>query len=456
MATRSKLVMLRATLMTPLKTDLLADTIAAPVGSVEDAVNAMTMLAPNSAGIATARTVGVDAEGIEPASFGRTLAPVSAANRTTVLPRIEGEGARVRLVAELKTRYEPVRMLGAGGMGEVVLVHDQDIARKVAVKRLLPEASDPVLLARFVDEIRTVGRLEHPNIVPIHDVGVDDQGRYFFVMKYVEGETLETVIEKLAAGDPEYHKVYAFERRVEIFTDVLNALSYAHENGVVHRDIKPANVMVGRYGEVMLMDWGIAKPIAASRDLAKGTDGTLGEAGKHGRMFMTHVGALVGTPAYMSPEQARGEVDKLDARSDIYSACAMFFELITLRHYLGDQTTMEDLLASILTKELTKKELHKLHPAQNAHPVELVYIAKGGLEKDPANRYSSASEPILLLQDALSGKIHMQCSATMTKRFLREAARAVDKNPNLVFAGLIGAFVAVLFSVIEIVRLAVT
>src|SRR4029077_11444666 len=125
-----------------------------------------------------------------------------------------------------RTRYEPSKVLGAGGMGEVVLVSDHDIDRKVAIKRLLPELTDQATLARLVDEIRTVGRLEHPNIVPIHDVGVDEAGRYFFVMKYVEGETLETIIEKLAARDPAYTARFSVEARIEIFLGLLHALEY--------------------------------------------------------------------------------------------------------------------------------------------------------------------------------------------------------------------------------------
>ena len=193
-----------------------------------------------------------------------------------MLPRIDdSQGGRPPGARQARSRYEPVKLLGAGGMGEVVLVQDQDIARRVAIKRLLPEMTHPALLARFVDEIRTVGRLEHPNIVPIHDVGVDELGRYYFVMKFVEGETLESIIAKLSAGDPAYHARYSYERRIEIFLGLLHALEYAHANGVVHRDIKPANVMVGRYGEVVLMDWGIAKPLDEKRDPAAGAEATL-------------------------------------------------------------------------------------------------------------------------------------------------------------------------------------
>jgi eukaryotic-like serine/threonine-protein kinase len=415
-----------------------------------EAIDAPTQLAPVRAAFAHSDTE------FAPSALLSSLPPPPSVHRTTVLPRIEGEGGDVRLVAQTKSRYEPIQKLGEGGMGEVVLVHDQDIARKVAVKRLLPEATNPVLLARFVDEIRTVGRLEHPNIVPIHDVGIDEAGRYFFVMKYVEGETLETIIGKLAAGDPEYRRAYTFERRVEIVIDVLQALSYAHQNGVVHRDIKPANVMVGRYGEVMLMDWGIAKPITEPRDLARGPDATLGDETHRGKRYMTHVGSLVGTPAYMSPEQARGDVDRLDAQSDLYSVSVMLHEFVTLRHYLDHEATTEGLLQAVLVEEPELSRLLAPHPAQRAHPRELVHIAHHGLAKDPAKRHASAARMIELLQDSLSGRIHVQCSTTMTKRMLREAARAVDKRPRLMLWALVGVVGAVLFTIVELVRLVVS
>lgn len=382
----------------------------------------------------------------------------TSGGRTTVLPRITGSGAALEVVSEARNRYEPIKLLGAGGMGEVVLVQDQDIARKVAVKRLLPEANDPILLARFVDEIRTVGRLEHPNIVPVHDVGVDENGRYFFVMKYVEGETLEQIIHKLAQGNPDYHRIYTFERRVEIMMSVLNALQYAHAHGVIHRDVKPANVMIGRYGEVVLMDWGIAKPMDASRDAAKETTATIGDENERGRMFMTHVGDLVGTPAYMSPEQARGDVDNIDARSDLYSAAVMLHEFITLRHYLADETTTGGLLTAILTRELEPvDEERSACPVQQGMPAELMYVAFRGMAKDPAKRaYATAADFVAQLQRVLSGTFSVDCKTTMTKRMFREMARAVDKHPRLIFYSMLGVFAAVIFAVFEAVRLVVT
>ena len=169
------------------------------------------------------------------------------------------DGAEPRLVLGAQRRYETIRRLGEGGFGEVVGARDNDIGREVAVKRLHPEMRSPAVLARFAEEVRTIGSLEHPNIIPIHDVGVQENGDYYFVMKYVAGETLESIIEKLAAGDRDTHARFGVERRVQIFTSLLEAVAFAHSKGILHRDIKPANVMVGAYGEVVLMDWGIAK-----------------------------------------------------------------------------------------------------------------------------------------------------------------------------------------------------
>jgi eukaryotic-like serine/threonine-protein kinase len=432
-------------------------TLQQPTNPNLAAASAITVLDPRPDAFSSAPTaIGNPASPVE--SGFRLPGTTTSGGRTTVLPRITGTGAALEVVSESRNRYEPIKLLGAGGMGEVVLVQDQDIARKVAVKRLLPEANDPVFLARFIDEIRTVGRLEHPNIVPVHDVGVDENGRYFFVMKYVEGETLEQIIRKLADGDPEYHRIFTFERRLEIMISVLNALEYAHAHGVIHRDVKPANVMIGRYGEVVLMDWGIAKPLDAVRDAAKEADGTLGDENDRGRMFMTHVGTLVGTPAYMSPEQARGDVDNIDARSDLYSAAVMLHEFITLRHYLADEPTTEKLLAAILTKEFESDEFEQSScRAQQGMPAELMYVSFRGMAKEPKDRaYQTAADFVAELQRVLSGTFSIDCKTTMTKRMFRELARAVDKHPRLIFYSMVGVMIAVVFAVVEAVRLVAT
>jgi serine/threonine protein kinase len=393
-----------------------------------------------------------------PSLGGLPFDPPASAARTTVLPHVDGDGTRVELSMEPRSRYEPTKLLGAGGMGEVVLVRDHDIERKVALKRLLPEITDSATLARFVDEIRTVGRLEHPNIVPIHDVGVDELGRYFFVMKYVEGETLESIIEKLIAKDPLYEAKYTVEARTELFLGVLHALEYSHAQGIVHRDLKPANIMVGRFGEVVLMDWGIAKPLASKRDPAAGTDATLEPAdgdGDRARRYATRVGSLIGTPAYMSPEQARGANHEIDERSDLYSAMVLFHELIGLKHYLGDKESMGSLLAGIGADQMGFLKMLGLGYASGNTPrAELIHVFVKGLAKDPAKRFQSATELIARLHAIEEGRVPVQCHITLTKRTFREMGRLVDRAPFTAFAALLCLVGAVVFAAVELVRIA--
>jgi serine/threonine protein kinase len=391
-----------------------------------------------------------------PSMAASTFAPPTSAARTTILPHVDGDGAGIQLSLESRSRYEPTKLLGAGGMGEVVLVRDHDIERKVALKRLLPEMTDPAILARFVDEIRTVGRLEHPNIVPIHDVGVDELGRYFFVMKYVEGETLESIIAKLAEGDPAYRAKYSIEVRIGLFLGLLHALEYAHAQGVVHRDIKPANVMVGRFGEVVLMDWGVSKPLEAQRDAAAGAEGAIVGEDRRARMYTTRVGSLIGTPAYMSPEQARGENDKVDTRSDLYSAMVLFHELAGLHHYLTDQPDLDAMLAAVVAEEFGFFKLLGLKYPAGSPPGELLHLIYKGLQKDPAQRFQSAGELIGALHGVLEGRAPVQCHITLTKRAYRELGRLVDRSPWLGFAMLLGFVATFVFAGVELVRIALS
>jgi serine/threonine-protein kinase len=342
----------------------------------------------------------------------------SIEGRNTSLPGYSEAG----LVERAVDRYEVVKALGAGGMGEVALVQDHDIDRRVAVKFLHAELAQPALVARFLEEIRTVGQLEHPNIVPIHDAGRDEAGRYFFVMKHI---------------DPAYLARYTFLERVEIFIAILNALKFAEAKGFIHRDLKPANVMVGRSGEVMLMDWGLAKSTAAGRpalpaalSLASSPASSDGEAPKASgaRQVQTQAGSLMGTPQYMSPEQAAGRNDAVDNRSDLYSAAVLFHELMFLEHYLEGRDKLDDILAGVMTvPPRTAWTGYVRYPP--APPPYLHIIAKG-MQKDPAKRFQSADELITRLRHVQDGTAPIQCVATATRRLATEYARLVDRSPG--------------------------
>jgi serine/threonine-protein kinase len=356
----------------------------------------------------------------------------TSAGRTTVLPRVERTGEAVAVVDGSRPRFETTRALGEGGLGAVVAAKDMDIGREVAIKRLRREVRSPAAVARFVDEIRTVGALEHPNILPIHDVGADDDGSLYFVMPKVRGETLEAILERLQAGDVATHAHWTSERRVHVFRQLLDAVAFAHERGYVHRDIKPANVMIGPYGEVFLMDWGIAKPIGSADHPSTG-DGAV----KTGRVTETHAGAIIGTPAYMSPEQARGE--PVDARSDLYSLCVLFDELLSLRHYLGHCKTVEEMLDGVENTRLPHTSLIGSRHQPPA-PAELGWLVVKGTAKDPAHRFQSAREMIDRLEARDEGIIPVQCPVTFTKRATRWGLRLMDRHPGLyVIALTVGA-----------------
>jgi serine/threonine protein kinase len=375
-----------------------------------------------------------------PQGTGAATAPWRAA-RTTVLPRVEWAGATPSLVGTSRARFEPTQRLGEGGVGEVVAAVDRDIDREVAIKRLRADAQSPAAVARFVDEIRTVGALEHPNVIPIHDVGVDERGELYFVMRRVRGDTLETVIERLAAGDPLTLAHWTFERRVHVFRQLLDAVAFAHDHGFVHRDIKPANVMVGAFGEVFLMDWGIAKPMnGPERPLS-----VIGAATAPLRVTATHVGAIVGTPAYMSPEQARGEA--VDARSDVYSLSVLLDEFLCLRHYLADSTTLEGVLEGVKTVR-PPMAANVSSPHQPSPPIDLAWFLRKGLEKDPARRYQSVREMIDRLDAREDGRIPVQCPVTFTKRSTHVFLRFLDHHPYLFTALLaLGIVAAVVLGV---------
>lgn len=318
-------------------------------------------------------------------------------------------------------------------MGEVLLAHDNDIDRDVAVKRLKADLQHPEHSARFVDEVRTVGQLEHPNIVPIHDAGVDAEG-YFFVMKRLEGESLEAIIARLDRGEKEAHARWPFERRVEVMRKVLDALRFAHRKGVVHRDLKPGNVFVGPMGEVFLLDWGIAKRIH-EKDAPAPQTGT-GSAAASGSAPRTQVGAILGTPMYMAPEQARGE--PVDERSDLYSFCLTLHEFLTLRSPYAHLPNTAQVLTAVIEQKVPIASLVR-HPHQRSVPMDLAWLLHKGLAKDPAERYQSADELLQRLDDRAEGKVPIQCHITATKRLSYELLKVVNQHPIAFAAVLVAA-----------------
>jgi len=227
-------------------------------------------------------------------------------------------------------RYRIVRPYARGGLGEVFLAIDPELDRQVALKELLAyHAHDPVSQARFLLEARVTGRLEHPGIVPVYGLGRYADGRPYYAMRFIEGETLKQAIERF--HDPEGFprepgkRELAFRRLLRSLIDACNAVAYAHSRGVVHRDLKPDNIMLGRFGETLVVDWGIAKPLADPQD-EPADESSLGALADES--FVTRPGSAIGTPQYMSPEQAAGDLARIEPASDVYGLGATLYCLL--------------------------------------------------------------------------------------------------------------------------------
>lgn len=238
----------------------------------------------------------------------------------TLTPEGEGGGAAGRGDA---ARYDVVGVIGAGGMGSVLRVRDQRTDRAVALKTLLPHlARSPQSLARFNAEAHTTARLEHPGIVPVYDLGTLPDGRPFYTMREVRGRLLASLVEEAwAHGRPDGPTL---RRLVELVRRAAEAVAYAHAHDVVHRDLKPQNVMIGPFGEVLVLDWGLVQlPDADDADAPDPSD----LSGL--RTWVTRQGAVTGTPHYLSPEQARGETDAVGAPADVWAFGAILYEVLT-------------------------------------------------------------------------------------------------------------------------------
>lgn len=237
-------------------------------------------------------------------------------------------------------RYEVLGLIGVGSMGEVHRAKDKQLKRVVAMKVMREELNEDVsLVARFIEEAQATAQLEHPGIIPLHDLGRMADGRYYFTMKEIKGRGLDSVILELHENSryhgewTETYDGWTMRRLIDSLRTVAEALGYAHSRGVVHRDLKPENVMLGAFGEVLVLDWGLVKVVGGVDD---GIVENVETYRSDDERFATLSGAVIGTPMYMSPEQALG-TEEIDVRADVYSLGALLYETLAGRPpYQGD------------------------------------------------------------------------------------------------------------------------
>lgn len=296
-------------------------------------------------------------------------------------PACDEVGALLRaLEGALADRLRTEGTLGAGGMARVDLVRDRALARDVVMKQLHPDLErDPRTLAMFVREARITGQLEHPNIVPIHDIGLDARRAVYFTMKRVEGRTLTAVIEALQPGPPSHDTLLDL---IDVVVKVADALAFAHSRGVVHLDVKPANVMVGEFGQVYLMDWGVARRFRANGDHEDAGDAATSAEGDVGASGAV----LVGTATHMAPEQAHGLTELLGPRTDVFSLGALVY------HILARAAPYEAETYWVAIHRAQRADRKPLREAAPWAPEALVAIVDKAMALDPADRYESMAE----------------------------------------------------------------
>jgi serine/threonine protein kinase len=287
-------------------------------------------------------------------------------------------------------RFQILRPHARGGLGEVFVAHDGELNRSVALKEIQERYADhPEMRARFLVEAKVTGGLEHPGIVPIYSLGHHADGRPYYAMRFIRGETLKDAIARFhqsparafVQGDLEFRQL------LSRFVAVCNAVAYAHSRGVIHRDLKPANVMLGKYGETLVVDWGLAKVVGRDAGcVALGPDEASLVPVLYDGSDATQAGAALGTPAFMSPEQAAGRLDLVGPASDVYNLGATLYALLTGL----PPVEIQDVAAFLARVQRGDWPVpRKMKPGV---PRALDAICRKAMALEPAERYASALE----------------------------------------------------------------
>jgi serine/threonine-protein kinase len=311
-------------------------------------------------------------------------------------------------------RYEPGPIIGKGGMGEVRQCKDTRLHRHIALKTATTK--NKAELSRFVREAQVQGQLEHPGIVPVHELGLGADGAPYFAMKRVQGVTLFDVLTSLGEKHEGALAKYPRRKLLQAFLSVCQAVDYAHTHGWLHRDLKPANVMLGDFGEVYVLDWGLARRIEEVEDLSKLETIVNRPAG------LTTPGSLMGTPGYMAPEQVNGQ--SADVRSDVYALGAVLFELLTHQMLANGKTTVELLID---TRNGCDAKARTRAPQMDVAP-ELEAVCVRATHKEPEQRFKSVRELHEAVDRVLAGERDLELRAALASEHTTAAQQSIAKS----------------------------
>ncbi len=329
--------------------------------------------------------------------------------------------------------YTSVTPLGKGSFGEVFSARDTLLGREVAIKSLKSHfREEEEVVDRFLKEARGTAQLEHPNIMPVHEMGVTDEQGVYFTMKKVQGDNLKEILDHLEANTADYLKKYTLNALLDVFLAVCNGVAFAHSKGVIHRDLKPANIMTGEFGEVLILDWGLVKHLDSVEGMSSGVQLRMEEL--DGSM-QTMDGAISGTPNYMSPEQAKGTIDRIDFQSDIYSLGAILYHFLTHLPPF-EKTQLRKLLENVKSGNFDPPR--KRRPELKI-PRELEAICLKAMSCSPENRYVSVKHLAVDIRNYIS---HREVSAYKAPLLIR-LWKTCRRNPikSSVAAGVLVALV---------------